>query len=300
MKMRKDVVRYVIPAAIVGVLVGGTAIGAQVAQQKTAASAPAAPARPTPKIAASAAAARLPGYSSDRNAYFGDLHVHTYLSFDAYIFNVRKSPDDAYRFAKGEAIGHAAGFDIRLQGGPLDFAAVTDHSEFMGAIRESNDPHSPLSKLPITQGLFSTDPKEINAAFTRIVTGFRANTLPPEFSAPDVASRAWREVQDAAARNYAPGRFTTFVGYEFTSAPDGRNLHRNVIFKSSKVADPPLHRQRLARSGDPVAHHGRLARKGHRGPGDPAQFERVGRPHVRHPANERQADRQGLRRAARP
>jgi predicted metal-dependent phosphoesterase TrpH len=52
---------------------------------------------------------RLPGYSADRNAYFGDLHVHTQLSFDAYIFNVRRSPDDAYRFAKGEAIGHAQG-----------------------------------------------------------------------------------------------------------------------------------------------------------------------------------------------
>lgn len=239
MNIRRNVARYVIPAAVVGVLVGGTAIGAQVAQQKAAASAAPAATPPKPKAAPAVAPARLPGYSADRNAYFGDLHVHTYLSFDAYIFNVRKTPDDAYRFAKGEAIGHAGGFDIRLRGGPLDFAAVTDHAEFMGAIREANDPHSPLSKLPITQGLFSTDPKEITAAFTRVVTGFRDNTLPAEFSAPEVASRAWREVQDAAARNNAPGRFTTFVGYEFTSAPDGRNLHRNVIFKGSKVADLP-------------------------------------------------------------
>ncbi|MBX3485484.1 DUF3604 domain-containing protein [Phenylobacterium sp.] len=240
MKMRREVARYVIPAAVAGVLAGGTAIGAQVAQQKAAQPA-AAPAKPAPKAAAPAAATavRLPGYSADRNAYFGDIHVHTYLSFDAYIFNVRRTPDDAYAFAKGEAIGHAAGFDIRLQGGPLDFAAVTDHAEFMGAIREANDPHSPLSKLPVTEGLFSTDPKEINAAFTRVVTGFRNGTLPAEFSAPEVASRAWREVQDAAARNYAPGRFTTFVGYEFTSAPDGRNMHRNVIFKGAKVAGLP-------------------------------------------------------------
>ena len=103
-------------------------------------------------------AARLPGYNVDRNAYFGDLHVHTYLSNDAYIFNVRRTPDDAYRFARGEAIGHASGFDIRLAGGPLDFVAVTDHSEYMSAIREAGKPESPLHALPFSKGLFSTDP----------------------------------------------------------------------------------------------------------------------------------------------
>ncbi|MBL8772429.1 MAG: DUF3604 domain-containing protein, partial [Phenylobacterium sp.] len=229
--------RYAAPAVAVGVLIGGGAVVAQAVQGQKPAPKPAAAARPAAKAAP--APTRLPGHNTDRNAYFGDLHVHTYLSFDAYIFNVRKSPDDAYRFAKGEAIGHAAGFDIRLQGGPLDFAGVTDHAEFMGAIREAADPHSPLSKLPITQGLFSNDPKEIGQAFQRVVTGFRDGTLPPEFSSPEIASRAWREVQDAAARNYAPGRFTTFIGYEYTSAPDGRNLHRNVIFKGSKVAALP-------------------------------------------------------------
>src|SRR3954469_25602289 len=76
----------------------------------------------------------------DRNAYFGDLHVHTGLSFDAYIFNVRATPDDAYRFARGEPIKHTNGMDIRLAGGPLDFTAVTDHSEYMGSMREANDP----------------------------------------------------------------------------------------------------------------------------------------------------------------
>ncbi len=236
----RETMRYAVPAVAVGVLVAGGAIGAQTWSGK----------RASPEVAANAAThatpaaetgsgSRLPGYNADRNAYFGDLHVHTFLSFDAYIFNVRKSPDDAYRFAKGEAIGHAAGFDIRLAGGPLDFVAVTDHAEFMGAIREAADPHSPLSKLPVTEGLFSTNPTEIRNAFNRIVTGYRDGTLPAEFSDAGVASRAWRETQDAAARHYAPGRFTTFVGYEYTSAPDGRNLHRNVIFKGAKVPSLP-------------------------------------------------------------
>ncbi len=196
--------------------------------------------KPPAKSATVVGPAHLPGYNTERNAYFGDLHVHTKLSFDAYIFNVRASPEDAYRFAKGGAIGHAQGYDIRLIGGPLDFVAVTDHSEFMGALREADDPKSPLSKLPIVQGLFSPDHNQIAAAFTRVVTAMQANKVPKEFSDPSIAGRAWREVQDAAEHNNDPGRFTTLVGYEFTSAPDGRNLHRNVIFRTAKVPGLPF------------------------------------------------------------
>lgn len=234
---RLTALRYAAPAVVVGVLIAGAAIGAQtVSKPKAAAPVATAPAKPT-----AAAQAHLPGYSADRNAYFGDLHVHTQLSFDAYIFNVRSTPDDAYRFAKGETIGHAQGYNIRLAGGPLDFVAVTDHAEYIGAIREAADPNSPLSKLPVTQGLFSPDPKAIREAFARVVTGFRNNSLPREFDSPAIISKAWAEIQDAARRHNAPGRFTTFVGYEYTSAPDGRNLHRNVIFKGSKVVEFPYH-----------------------------------------------------------
>jgi hypothetical protein len=186
----------------------------------------------------SAITKRLPGYNPDRNAYFGDLHVHTKLSFDAYIFNVRATPDDAYHYAKGEPLGHPGGFDVRLPT-PLDFTAVTDHSEYIGALQHVGDPNDPLHKLPIAQGLFSKDPKDIQKAFNTLVAGYAANSLPPSFRSKAIIAGAWNEIQDAAARNNDPGRFTTFVGYEFTSAPDGRNLHRNVIFKSAKVPDQP-------------------------------------------------------------
>ncbi len=183
-------------------------------------------------------AVRLPSYNPDRNAYFGDLHVHTKLSFDAYIFNVRATPEDAYRYAKGEPLMHAGGYQARLSE-PLDFVAVTDHSEYIGAIEHAARPGDPLSKLPIAQGLFSTDPKEIGAAFDRVVHAMQTKTVPVEFRAPAVIAEAWNEIQDAAARNNDPGRFTTFVAYEYTSAPDGRNLHRNVIFRGAKVPDAP-------------------------------------------------------------
>lgn len=222
-------------ACVAALAVAGTAPG-----QGQAAKASAAPAAPTAKPAAAASkTAHTAGYNPDRNAYFGDLHVHTGLSFDAYIFNVRAMPDDAYRFARGETIGHAQGYDIRLAGGPLDFTAVTDHSEYMGAMRDANDPSKPLSKHPLVQGLFSSDPTAIRNAFAKIVGLSHQNAMPKEFSAPDVAGRAWSEVQKAAAENYVPGKFTTFVGYEYTSAPDGRNLHRNVIFRTAKVPQLP-------------------------------------------------------------
>ena len=79
------------------------------------------------------AAPATPGASPSggRSVYFGDLHVHTLYSFDAFIFGTRATPDDAYRYAKGEAIRHPAGFDVQLDR-PLDFYAVTDHAMFLG------------------------------------------------------------------------------------------------------------------------------------------------------------------------
>lgn len=68
------------------------------------------------------------------NAYFGDLHLHTRNSFDAYIFNVRASPEEAYVYAKGGTIKHATGIEMKLNSGPLDFLAVTDHSEYLGVL----------------------------------------------------------------------------------------------------------------------------------------------------------------------
>lgn len=231
--------RWMGTGAVAALVAGGIALAQSDVPKATIrgtdAPAVAKPAKPSAPLPAQ----RLASWNPERNAYFGDMHVHTKLSFDAYIFNVRATPDDAYRFAKGEPIGHASGNKVRLAGGPLDFVAVTDHSEYIGAMEEANDPTSPISKLPIVQGLFSSDPKQMQVAFNRMVFGYGAGTLPKEFSEPRIVSRAWNELQEAAARNYAPGRFTTFVAYEYTSAPDGRNLHRNVIFRTAKVPGAP-------------------------------------------------------------
>jgi hypothetical protein len=175
-----------------------------------------------------------------RDAYFGDLHVHTKLSFDAYIFNVRGDPDDAYNFAKGAPLDHAAGYKIRLNGPPLDFATVTDHSEYVGILPAMNDPNSPLSKIPYASDLFQTDQAKIQAAFGRVTAGLRSGVPAPEMYDKATMGSAWKVIQDAAARHYQPGKFTTFVAYEYTSSRDGRNLHRNVFFPTAKVPDMPF------------------------------------------------------------
>jgi hypothetical protein len=86
----------------------------------------------------------------DRNAYFGDLHVHTTLSFDASAFGTTASPADAYRYAQGEAIKHPGGFEVQMAQ-PLDFYAVTDHGVFLGLINEAADTSSPISKYDFAE-----------------------------------------------------------------------------------------------------------------------------------------------------
>jgi hypothetical protein len=85
----------------------------------------------------------------NRNAYFGDLHVHTTYSFDAYAFGTLATPYDAYRFARGEAIKHPAGFDMQLDE-PLDFYGVTDHAMFMGVAAVAADTSSDFAQYPFT------------------------------------------------------------------------------------------------------------------------------------------------------
>ena len=86
-----------------------------------------------------------PMANPERNAYFGDLHVHTELSFDASAFGTTATPADAYRYAQGEAIKHPSGFDVQLAQ-PLDFYGVTDHAIFLGLINEAADTSSPVSQ----------------------------------------------------------------------------------------------------------------------------------------------------------
>ena len=101
----------------------------------------------------------------DKNAYFGDLHVHTSNSFDAYTFGTLASPSDAYRFAQGEAIPHPTGYKIQLKK-PLDFYAVTDHAVFLGIIKEAADTTSEFSKYEFTEPMHDLNKEVSNSIFS--------------------------------------------------------------------------------------------------------------------------------------
>jgi hypothetical protein len=182
----------------------------------------------------------------DRSAFFGDLHVHTKYSFDAYAFGTLATPYDAYRFAKGQAITHAAGFDLQLRR-PLDFYAVTDHAMFLGVSEAAADTTSEFSKLPLAEplhnlnapdnrGILSFLPriKAFGSFIPKMIFGIRDQSIDREMVL-DITRSAWRDTIDAAELFNDPGHFTTFVAYEYTSSSDDRgNLHRNVIFKGSE------------------------------------------------------------------
>jgi hypothetical protein len=188
---------------------------------------------PPPALIASEAHADTPPPEA-RQVFFGDLHLHTGYSFDAYsMMGTRITPDEAYRFARGEPIPYL-GYTVRRPR-PLDFTAVTDHSEFMGTLNQLGDPNSALSKSPLG-ALFRKNPM---LGFVKIMGDVHDKKSPPELNAKAAMAAAWRAEVAAANNNYQPGRFTTFVAYEWTSMPDQKyNLHRNVIFRDAAPDAP--------------------------------------------------------------
>jgi hypothetical protein len=180
-----------------------------------------------------------------RNAYFGDLHVHTEYSFDAYNFGTTATPYDAYRFAQGASIEHPGGYQIQIAT-PLDFYAVTDHAMFLGLALEAGDTTTPFSQYQVSQNLHNLnadDNKGVWSLLSRItnfasfipdvLAGILAGEISEEM-ATGVTRRAWADIINAAEQYNDPGHFTTFVAYEYTSSTDDvGNLHRNVIFRGS-------------------------------------------------------------------
>ena len=178
---------------------------------------------------------------SSRKAYFGAVHVHTSISFDAFTMGTRTMPEDAYRWARGEAIEPGVnGVKNQVQT-PLDFYMVSEHSEMLGVFQEMQRPGTAASKLPIAKRVLSSDPAVAAAAFTEILRDLNAGKLDPALLDPAIGRSTWRTIVDVADKYYEPGKFSTFVGFEWTSSPENRNMHRVVMFRDTKVLpDLPL------------------------------------------------------------
>ena len=174
-----------------------------------------------------------PGAPARRRAFYGELHLHTSYSMDAVILGgTTTTLDEAYRFARGEAVAWH-GQELRLAQ-PLDFIAITDHAEQMGVGRELWDPETPIGKTDLAQRFRS----RLGATADELRALFRAKDPIPGVDTRPTIRSAWQRQKEAARRYYAPGRFTTLVGYEWSSTPEQQNLHRNVIFRGTEVPDP--------------------------------------------------------------
>jgi len=175
------------------------------------------------------------GANPERNAYFGNVHVHTGWSFDAFTNGSKTTPSDAYAWAQGKEITNSGvGGKIQVKT-PLDFYMVSDHAEFMGVFNQMSNPDSPISKLPIAKGVNSPDSNTRLQTFAAFLRDMSAGTTDPALSDPALAGSVWSEIVKAADDNYQPGKFTTFAGFEWTSNPSFRNLHRVVVFRDTKA-----------------------------------------------------------------
>ena len=192
-------------------------------------------------------------YQPHRRVLWGDLHVHTALSLDANLQGTRLRPADAYRYARGEAVGiqpyDEDGLPLRtLQlERPLDFAAVTDHAEFLGAVMVCSTEGLPGYDHPQCQQ-FRDDPDGAFITLNFILAYEPADISQPALCGVDAVDceqpkrDAWAETVAAANEAQATGdscEFTAMIGYEWSANPGTYNLHRNVIFRSAEVPDAP-------------------------------------------------------------
>ncbi len=225
------------PAALFVAILGVLAIGGCAKPEAPAVAETAAPpAAPAPQPAPAAPA-------FPQHVYFGDTHLHTSYSMDAGAFGARLGPRDAYLFAKGNEVTASSGQPAKLDR-PLDFLVVADHSDGMGFFPlllaggpdMMADPQGKKWHDMVIGGQGQAAAMDIIVNFSN---GTISKAILPVPGTP-AYSKAWQETIEAAEEANDPGRFTAFIGFEWTSNTDGNNLHRNVIFrdnadKASKV-----------------------------------------------------------------
>ncbi len=189
--------------------------------------------------------ARSTQRSDSKHLYFGDLHIHTAFSYDAYAMGARNLPADAYHFAQGGTIAHELGYPIRMSRA-LDFAAVTDHAKFLGVPKHIAEQDGSDSRLARFRQAMENGNRLKVAWHTLRVSLWELGSRERRerhFGLPGyekVSRNAWEHIIRAAEEHNHPGAFTTFIAYEWSSIPDDENLHRNVIYRSAHVPAFPF------------------------------------------------------------
>jgi hypothetical protein len=177
-----------------------------------------------------------PGYSvyAVRNyptrPLWGETHLHSGWSADAGFSGATLSPEDAVRFARGDQVNANSGQPVQLSR-PLDWVALTDHSDGMGVFAELRAGNPEMMKDPVVKrwhDMIAQGPAEGGKATMELIAAQSNKQLPPVIVDPKWMGVAWRKTIDVMEKYNAPGRFTTMIAYEWTSnAGGGDNLHRN-------------------------------------------------------------------------
>jgi hypothetical protein len=167
---------------------------------------------------------------------WGDQHVHTGWSFDAG-FLCSLGPEEALRFARGERVESTFGVPVRLSR-PLDWIVMTDHSDSLGVTSEVRAGNPKLLRDPTLKkwnAAMKGDLDEVVAAAMEAITMQGEGTLPKAVRDPKFAMNTWKKYTKIVESFDEPGRFTAFIGYEWTPNPGpGNNLHRNVVYRDGK------------------------------------------------------------------
>ena len=178
----------------------------------------------------------------EREAYFGETHVHTSWSLDSYLGfnNTLAGPEEFYKYSLGQPITHPGGFTVKITK-PLDWGATTEHAEYLGAVQAALDPHSQLSRTIVGKSLKFGNRVDSLATYKFLTLTILKNHPLTELMTPDVLGTYWKRLVEIADKYYQPGKFTTFAAYEWTSTPNSANLHRNVFFlNTKKVPEMPF------------------------------------------------------------
>ena len=172
--------------------------------------------------------------------YFGDTHNHTANSGDAFMAGARLTPEQAYRFARGEEVISSTGVPAKLSR-PLDFLVVTDHAEGLGVmlqVYEGNPAFAADATLARWGKAMKAGGEEAATTMRELISAQANNKLPPPIKDPKVVGpimkSVWQQYTATAEKFNEPGRFTAMIGYEWTSVPGGNNLHRNILFRDNK------------------------------------------------------------------
>jgi hypothetical protein len=186
---------------------------------------------------------------------WGDQHIHTGWSMDAGVAGAILGPEEAVRFARGEMVKSNTGQDAKLDR-PLDWVAVTDHSDGMGAIQEmraANPEFMADPRIKKWHEMMGQGPEQAMAATVELVRAQANRNMPKPFMDEKWVASAWQKNVDIMERYNEPGKFTAFISYEWTSnALTGENLHRNVIFRDNGDKTRSLTPLTTWASGDPA------------------------------------------------